>query len=280
MSYWGARHWFGSFDNDTLAVLGQEQQFDSTGAFVRWMRQALCSYSREQRAAVLSGLLKTLQQMQLASLAIALLCSSEDHLHQFRQQMLLVKCRSDGFAFRDVRTQLDKACVLATRYRMAKLMALLQLVKEQRIDVQDTTMLPAVFVALCNALPKDIVRNIIVPHIGRLHCTHDDEKDCIVCKDTVQVWMRCRILNREVTPDGRPQMFVHYENWTERWDEWIAENDATRVEPWIDPCERARVYTWNDALDAHLVKLWKLEIMLLLRNGREGTLFQMCEEFV
>jgi hypothetical protein len=93
--------------------------------------------------------------------------------------------------------------------------------------------------------------------------------------------MRCRILKRRVSPEGVPQIYVTYENWTEKWDEWIDEHNSLRVEPWIDPCERARVYCWNEVLDTKLVRLWKLEIMLLLRSGtQEGTLFQMSDEFV
>ena len=48
-------------------------------------------------------------------------------------------------------------------------------------------------------------------------------------QDTVDQWLEAQVIGTRDTISG-PQIYVHYNGWPDRWDEWI-DNSSLRVLP-------------------------------------------------
>jgi len=48
-------------------------------------------------------------------------------------------------------------------------------------------------------------------------------------QDTVDQWLEAQVIGTRNTTEG-PQIYVHYNGWPDRWDEWI-DNSSPRVLP-------------------------------------------------
>ncbi len=88
------------------------------------------------------------------------------------------------------------------------------------------------------------------------------------------MWMRCTV-KRDPSVPVPQNLFVHYLNWSERWDEWLDPNDASRVAPWVEPCQRPEILVLREVQVART----ELEVMDLLRMGQVGA-WQFCDTFI
>ncbi len=141
--------------------------------------------------------------------------------------------------------------------RAARVVALHELLVEGRIACVAESSPVMHFLQMFGWLSKDVRNNVLL----KFACTNrpmPDACEMAVCLDTVRVWMRCDVLERR---EGK--IFVHYQNWTNKWDEWLVESDATRVLPWVNPT----LVPFNPVIPRRHVLVAKWEVMRLLRTG-------------
>lgn len=134
--------------------------------------------------------------------------------------------------FRAFRDALELGFVLSRQRRRARLEALVHLFANQRIELanQNEPNEIVTFVDVFLKASKDI-RSLLLRHV-LTEVEHGDTDDGIerrVVEDTVNIWMRCKVLEKSV--EG---LLVTYEQWTSKWDEVIPESSA-RMEPWVNP---------------------------------------------
>lgn len=215
---------------------------------------------------------------------------------QLRDLFLRQQLTSATIPFPLFRDALELGGRFAARKRGATVLALCRLFECGRIEAvhehSSVVMFVRMFLALvrhrfvscaCSVSqltlatqPRDVRCNLLLPACVNFCCAHDTNPAVqhAVCKDTVNVWMRCAV-KRDTSMPAPQNMFVHYLNWSERWDEWLDPNDASRVAPWVEPCQKTSILRVHDVQVART----ELEIMDLLRMGQVGS-WQFCDTFV
>jgi hypothetical protein len=141
--------------------------------------------------------------------------------------------------------------------RSAHVVALYELWDEGRIVCVDKESPVLMFLEMFKRVGKDLRMNVLLKYA----CTNEPIRDVgemAVCMDTVRAWMRCDVLERK---EGK--IFIHYQNWTNKWDEWLTESDSTRVQPWVNPS----IVAFNPLIPRRHVLVAKWEVMRLLRTG-------------
>jgi hypothetical protein len=194
-----------------------------------------------------------------------------------------------------LRDALEMASRMALQKRACNVLALARLWSSGRIgpskyQTSDSGNADAAtFCAIFNGLPKDIRQNVVLRaaveprKCSELHKRAEESREYLMCMDTVRVWMRCTVLDRRMgtrvvqEKEGEQgkeepvkQVFVHYETWTERWDEWLDEGDTSRVLPWVEPCvDRVDLARLSNVQIGYC----ELEILDMLRNGSVDVYF-------
>jgi hypothetical protein len=177
-----------------------------------------------------------------------LLANSQLDLLFVERCALLTKQSAGGpFPFLPLRDALESAWCLTLQQQRSELYATiewLRLTSRQRRAVAGADPAILSFARLCASLPQLCRARVVNFAVTVPPPTASETDDFVVAVDTVGVWMRARVLQQRCVA-GVHELFVHYENWGPRYDEWLR-RDGKRVRTWVHP---RQLVTDNDADD-------------------------------
>jgi hypothetical protein len=150
---------------------------------------------------------------------------------------LLTKQSAGGpFPFLPLRDALESAWCQTLQQQRSELYATIEWLRQtsrQRRAVAGADPAILSFARLCASLPQLCRARVVNFAVSVPPPTASETDDFVVAVDTVGVWMRARVLQQRCVA-GVDELFVHYENWGPRYDEWLR-RDGNRVRPWVHP---------------------------------------------
>lgn len=212
--------------------------------------------SRKSFNVELASVVRTCSPLQVARM----LANCETNLIHLEQSFLLTKQRGDGpFPFFPMRNALEEAFSFDQKYRRNQLYYLIERYRAARARnalcaVAGADPAVVTFVECMCELPQ-LCRALVVQFAVQVPPPPPETRRLIVAIDTVRVWIRAVVLNERTDANGQRSLFITYENWDSRYDEWIPEN-SDRLRPWVHPRLRAVAEAQEYLPDETIVKHW------------------------
>ncbi len=167
---------------------------------------AMFDFQENFSFAPLFSILSPQQAVRLSALIIAYAYDPRDIYVHF----LCNQATASGLPFLDVLEAIQLGFRFALIRRAARIIALHELLLEGRIEAVDSSCDVMQFMGIFGRLSKDVRENVLL----KFACVNSpipDKGEKAVCFDTARVWMRCEVLQRR-----NGEIFVHYENWTDK----------------------------------------------------------------
>ena len=200
------------------------------------------------------------QRQRAIKLVAVIIAHSMDPVVVYRR-FISTQATSSMCSFRPFRSALEMAFGYARIRRHARIIALCQLLDTGRIVAKSESQSSDIM-SFCNLYrqsSRDVKGLLMKQVLLEAEAEENDGIERVVAKDTISVWMRCTVTERK-----SGELMVHYENWTDKWNEWLPEN-SDRVEPWISPQQPIGIL--RPVSEVH-VRSAMLDIFELLRSAR------------
>jgi hypothetical protein len=212
--------------------------------------------SRKKFNVELASMVRTCTPQQVARM----LANGETNLLHLEESFIRTKQRGDGpFPFFPMRNVLEEAFAFDQKYRRNQLYFLIERYRAARARgalcaVAGADPAVVAFVECMCELPQ-LCRALVVQYAVQVPPPPPEPRRLIVVLDTVRVWIRSVVMNEQINENGERALFVTYENWDSRYDEWIPEN-SERLRPWVHPRLRAVAEALEFIPDEAIVKHW------------------------